>query len=155
MLCQSAHGHAPFRHLLLHQCKYTVQILKAGIFDKRIYFCLGSTRFVDSAPPTTCQCRSQCHSATMAHSKSISLNRKLALVGIIPNQNFFSLVWSGCQFFYLCRSWKRREFDYISEYFMGDDRGKFDMGKLCLSKGIRCPPPPQKKTFSKDNHTNV
>ena len=21
-------------------------------------------------------------------------------------------VWSGCQFFYLCRSWKRREFDY-------------------------------------------
>ena len=25
-------------------------------------------------------------------------------------------VWSGCQFFYLCRSWKRREFDQV--YFV-------------------------------------
>ena len=76
------------------------------------------------------------------------LYRKLALVGINPNQILFSFssdkdrrtdfvaqwleratrfrmflgsipggaalwffVWSGCQFFYLCRSWKRREFD--------------------------------------------
>ena len=80
-------------------------------------------------------------------------HRKLALVGIFPNQILFSFssdkdrrtdsrirrrlelvracdwnsqdpgfdsrrgcavcvfVWSGCQFFYLCRSWKRREFD--------------------------------------------
>ena len=55
-------------------------------------------------------------------------NRKLALVGLLPNQILFSFssagirqrstlgalcvfVWSGCQFFYLCRSWKRREFD--------------------------------------------
>ena len=64
--------------------------------------------------------------------------RKLALVGIIPIK-FSSLsstrirktlgsipggaalcffVWSGCQFFYLCRCWKRREFDRHDVYFL-------------------------------------
>ena len=96
--------------------------------------------------------------------------RKLALVGIIPNQTFFSFssdkdrrtdsrirqkntarcgfvaqwleratrirktvgsipggaalcffVWSGCQFFYLCRSWKRREFEYLLLLFWNRD----------------------------------
>ena len=68
--------------------------------------------------------------------------RKLALVGIIPNQLFsFSsdkdrrrfpaglrcvfFVWSGCQFFYLCRSWKRKV-DYIFPVL------SFRLSKFCI-----------------------
>ena len=65
-----------------------------------------------------CMCVCVCNVCTKTKK-----NRKLALVGkflikfsslsapIPAGLRCVFFVWSGCQFFYLCRSWKRREFE--------------------------------------------
>ena len=92
------------------------------------------------------------------HRSGTGRNRKLALVGIIPNQLFsleratrirktlgsipggaalWFFVWSGCQFFYLCRRWKRK-FDSGKKSSKGTLHWRSTSSSFYLRKVVGC-----------------
>ena len=54
---------------------------------------------------------SRCGSVPQWLERSTRIRKTLGSIPGGAAQCFF--VWSGCQFFYLCRSWKRREFEAV------------------------------------------